>query len=258
LFVVLEIAAVNYYAHSSYYAQAKILARTDCVIGGVAGAVTDVRGYFRLKSENRCLAERVAALENIVARGVDSIARSSEHRGDFSYMSARVVANSINRNDNYISLDRGARDGVVPDMAVLSPEGAMVGYVVGCSERYSVVLPLLNTSFKTSGKLLRDGNYGSIEWDGRNRYNVRMRDLSKYADIKLNDTIVSTAFSHYFPADVPIGYVESFELNETGTAYEVEIRLAVQMSALHNVILTYNGDLEEVAGLETDVKESMR
>ena len=67
-----------------------------------------------------------------------------------------------NKNRNFIVLDRGERDGVEKGMGVLSPEGAMVGYVAASSDRHAVAVSILNTSFNASGKLAGDDYFGSI------------------------------------------------------------------------------------------------
>ena len=140
-------------------------------------------------------------------------------------------------------------DGVRNDMAVLSPRGAMVGYVVGCSNRYAVVLPMLNTSFRASGKLLRGSHFGSIVWDGYDAHKVRLTELSKYATPEKGDTIVSTGFSSYFPEGIVIGRVSESTMNEMQTAYDVDVELAVDFTALHRVILIDNRDQSEIESL---------
>jgi rod shape-determining protein MreC len=82
-----------------------------------------------------------------------------------------------------------------------------------------------------------------------------MYELSKYADIHEGDKVVSTGFSDYFPPEIPIGEVESFELNETGTYYTVKVRLAADMRSLSNVILARSADYEELKGLEFKLKK---
>ena len=46
LFVVFEAIAIGYYAHSSNYTQAKLLTRSNQVVGGVNGIFADIRSYF--------------------------------------------------------------------------------------------------------------------------------------------------------------------------------------------------------------------
>ena len=213
LFVVLEIVAIHYYAHSNSYAEARLLATSNSIVGGVYGSISGVGEYFGLRKRNRVLLDEMAALQNELTRyresevykELDSLGAEVETK--FSYMTARVVRNTVNRQHNYLTLNKGQRDGVEADMAVITPDGAMVGYVVSCSERYAVAISILNTSFNASGKLAGDGHSGSIYWEGFDAHRVKMHELSKYAPVEVGDTIVSTGYSHFFPEDITIGYI---------------------------------------------------
>lgn len=266
LFLAIEGVALYFYAHSSYYTQAKILSRAHSVAGGIQSSIFGVKHYFTLRSENEALAQRVAELENRLAYyrekevnsetdslaldGLDSVLRES--LAQYRYTTARIISNSISRSRNFITLNRGLMHGVVVDMAVISPSGMMIGYVVGCSERYSVVLPMLNMDFRTSGKIAGDEHFGSISWNGGSPYRMEMTDLSKHADIEVGDEVVSAGLSHYFPEGIKIGYVESYSINDTQTSYNVTVRLAVDMTKLNNVILVENVDYGEIKDLENN------
>lgn len=261
LFVVFEIAAVSFYARSTCYTQARILARANVALGGIAGAISGVGSYFSLARENAVLTRRVAELEQERALYRATIADSTAIREaaelQFEYIPARVVSNSINRSRNFITMNKGLRDGVTGDMAVLSSSGAVVGYVLECSERYSVAVSILNTSFRTSGKIEGDSYLGSIEWRGGNPHEVVMHELSKYADIEVGARVVSTGFSHYFPADMPIGRIVSFSLNDKNTAYDAVVRLEADMSKLYNVVLVKNIGQGEALQLESDARRTL-
>ena len=266
LFIAIEAIALNFYAHSSYYTQAKILSRAHSVAGGIQSSIFGVKHYFTLRSENEALSQRVAELEGLLSHyrekeataatdslsldGIDSA--MVESLSQYRYTTARIISNSISRSRNFITLNRGLMHGVVVDMAVISPPGVMIGYVVGCSERYSVVLPMLNMDFRTSGKIVGDEHFGSISWSGKSPYKVEMNDLSKHADIEIGDEVVSAGLSHYFPEGIKIGYVESYSINDTQTSYNVTVRLAADMTKLNNVILIENFDYGEIQALENN------
>ncbi|MBR3702577.1 MAG: rod shape-determining protein MreC [Alistipes sp.] len=266
LFIAIEAIALNFYAHSSYYTQAKILSRAHSVAGGIQSSIFGVKHYFTLRSENEALSQRVAELEGLLSHyrekeataatdslsldGIDSA--MVESLSQYRYTTARIISNSISRSRNFITLNRGLMHGVVVDMAVISPTGVMIGYVVGCSERYSVVLPMLNMDFRTSGKIVGDEHFGSISWSGKSPYKVEMNDLSKHADIEIGDEVVSAGLSHYFPEGIKIGYVESYSINDTQTSYNVTVRLAADMTKLNNVILIENFDYGEIQALENN------
>ena len=257
LFVLIEGAAIHFYAHSTSFTQARLLAGSNRIAGGVHGFFSGIRRYFTLGRENRILLDRIATLEEQLAgyrAAGDSLlfARYMEgaDKGPYRLVTARAISNSVNRSRNFITLDKGRRDGGVPDMAVLSADGAMVGYVATCSDRYAVAVSALNTSFRASGKIAGSDYFGSIHWDGTDRNTVTMTELSKYASPEPGDEVVSTGYSLYFPADVPIGRLQSAELNENKTSYTVRIRLAADMTALGDVILVENRGLDELQSLQ--------
>lgn len=258
LFIIFEIVALRYYAHSSSYAEARLLTTSNRIVGGVYGAISGIGDYFGLRRENRLLLDEVARLnneltryrENEVYQLLDSL--GSEIETKYTYMTARVIRNSVGRMRNFITLNKGLRDGVETDMAVLTPSGAMVGYVISCSERYAVCISILNVDFNASGKLAGDGHSGSIYWDGKSTENVQMHELSKYAAVEVGDTVVSTGYSHFFPEDVAIGYVTSVSADQTTSSYDLELRLAADMTRLNDVVLIKNVDLYELEALEAE------
>ncbi len=257
LFVLLEVAAVSYYARSTYYTQARLLNRSNQLLGGAHSFFAGIGHYFRLGHENRQLLERIAQLEERLAR-YDEAANKAQlddylkDIGESKYRitSATVISNSVSRMQNLIVLNRGRQDGITEEMAVLSPDGAMVGYVVDCTDRYSVAISMLNTSFRASGKLVGTDYSGSLYWDGLDQNTVVLGEVSKYAEIQPGQEIISTGFSQFFPADILIGWIESAELNETHTAYTVRVKLAAEMSRLTDVVLVANRDIYEIRDLE--------
>lgn len=260
LFILIEAVAIGYYARSSQFTQARILTQSNKLVGGLHGMFYGTKRFFTLPAENERLLQRLAALENELSlyreqalhASLDTV--SFPLSGPYRYTTARVVANSINKQENFITVNKGHDYDVTPQTAVITPAGEMVGYIVSCSDRYSVAVSILNTSFRASGEIVGDGHFGAIHWDGFDYRHVRMSDLSKYARIERGDTIVSTSFSHYFPAGILIGTVDDFELNETRTAYDVRIRLAADMTALHDVVLVKNQDANEQIQLEESAR----
>lgn len=267
LFIIIEAIALNYYAHSSFYTQAKILSRANSVVGGLQRSVFSVKHFFALRSENEILSARVAELENSLATyrereanmATDTLTMAQidstfvEQLTQYSYLPARIISNTINRNRNFITLNRGRQHGIMEDMAVITPDGSMVGYVVGCSDRYSVVISILNGDFTTSGKISGDEHFGSITWNGHSPHKVQMSELTKYAEFEEGAPVVSSGLSHIFPEGVKIGFVESFTENENQTSFDVVVRLAADMTKISNVLVISNNGYVEATELEQEV-----
>ena len=264
LFIIIEAIALNYYAHSSFYTQAKILSRANSVVGGLQRSVFSVKHFFTLRSENEMLSARVAELEHSLAAyrereanmATDTLSMAQidsafvEQLTQYSYTPARIISNTINRNRNYITLNRGRQHGITEDMAVISPDGSMVGYIAGCSDRYSVAISILNDKFTTSGKIVGDDHFGSITWNGRSPHKVQMSELTKYAEFEVGAPVVSSGLSHIFPEGVKIGVVESFSENDNQTSFDVVVRLAADMTKVSNVLVISNDGYIEATELE--------
>ena len=258
LFILIEVIALNSYARSTAYTEARLLARANRATGSVQHFCTGVGRFFRLGRENRMLTARVAALEKQLARYAEAESEAALHRlldqiGPSKYRTeaAAVVGNTTNRLHNYITINRGRRDEVLGGMGLTTPDGAIVGYVLDCSERYAVAASILNTSFRASGMLASELHFGSIRWDGRSPHSVLLEDLPKYAEPKIGDRVYTTGLEPYFPKGMLIGTVEGLTLNEARMTYTVQVRLAADLTALDNLVVIDNLDRDEIELLQS-------
>lgn len=257
LFVLLEIAALSYYARSTAYTEARLLSRTNSVVGGLNGLVTDMGNFFRLGRENRALTTRIAALEEELARyreadeaGRLKVELRTMGESKYRMTEAAVVSNTVGRAHNYITLNRGGADGITNGMGVITPDGSIAGYIVDYTEHYAVAVSILNPVFRGSGTPEGSAYQGAIRWDGRNPHFVTLEGLSKYAEPQVGQKILSTGFESYFPAGLTIGTVESARLDEVGTTYTVRVRLSADLSAMNNLIIIENLDHQEIHELQ--------
>lgn len=253
LFLGLEGLALHYYAHSTAHTRANLLDTSSRIVGGVYGAFASVEDYFSLGRTNRVLEDRLQVLENEVSRlrldYVDSLS------SDFplEYVVGRVVRNTTNKRENYLMVDRGSADGVERGMAVVSPDGFMVGYVEGVSERNSICVSVLNTGFTSSGMLATSGHFGSITWRGESPRMVRLSEVPDYAEVSRGDTIVTSGYSFAFPEGIGIGRVESIHPDAARASYEIDVRLGVDIAALRVVVLIKNPAVYERIRLTEEV-----
>ncbi|MBQ4278953.1 MAG: rod shape-determining protein MreC [Rikenellaceae bacterium] len=261
LFIALEALAIHFYANSTSYARAQLVSASNRAVGHLQAGLAGVTGYLRLREENRALMEEIARLHNSPAAaapttGADTVvAADSATRASLSpyrYSTARVVRNSITRQDNFITIDKGFGDGIEEGMAIIAPSGMPVGYVLGCSDKFAVCMSVLNREFRASGKIKGSEFFGSLYWDGRSYEYLMLSEIPKYAEIAVGDTIVTTDYSSRFPQGLPIGTVESFELREA-TYYDVRVRLASPVGALRNVFVIRYEDAAERRGLEEEL-----
>ena len=254
LFIILEIVAIRCYAYSTPYTQARLLVWSNRVVGYVHSTFAGVSNYFTLRKENIRLTEHIATLENRIRTLEASVPEEKVHAVGvlqrYEYLPAKVISSTTNRRRNFITLDKGFRDGVSADMAVMTPEGYAVGVVVDCSENFAVAKTLLNVDFRIGGVLAEDGSHGSVVWGGDDTQVIDFVELSKYANVKEGDLVRAAGFSHYFPSEAVIGNIEKFELADNGTSYNCKVRLTADMGRLFNVVLVRNTGAGEAQALE--------
>lgn len=251
LFVVIEVLAVSYYTSATSFTRARLLTISNRVTSGVEGSLRSVSDYFGLKEENVVLMERLAALENELAtyRSNPALEATEEMEGveytsPYLFTTARVIKNSVFGQKNYFTIDKGLLDDVEGNMALLSPEGYVVGYTIDCSEHFSVCMSVANRDFTMGGKSTRSEYMGSIGWLGNDYRRVQLTDIPYYANFAEGDTIVSTV-SYRFPPGRVIGTVERFDATDDRMNSNVVVRLAADLSKLDKVLVVRYLDGEE-------------
>ncbi|MDE6499995.1 MAG: rod shape-determining protein MreC [Rikenella sp.] len=261
LFLALEAIAVGVFLNSNVYQKARISGVSNRLVSGIYDKWADLSGYFGLRAENDRLIDEIARLRSeLTSRAyLDSMASGQNDTlaslQYYQYQPARVIRNSISKRENYLTIDRGTLDGVEPKMALVGDAG-IVGYVMYCSDHFSVAMSILNVNeFKTSGCIKGSDFAGSIYWDGLSHREVILDEIPKYADMQVGDTIVTTTYSYIFPPDQPIGTVESFEM-VNGTFYKVRVRLFVDLARIRHVYVVRYLEQEERHALESTIGNS--
>lgn len=256
IFIVLEVCALSLYAHSTSLAQARLLAASNAGINGINKAVSGVGAYFGLKEENKELTGKIAEYANLYGiMPSDSIFTEtadlsiSPDINPYLFTKARVIRNTISKHNNFFVIDKGIRDGMEPDMAIITLKGEAVGYIVECSERFSICMSMLNSKFSLGGMLKDKDYFGFLEWDGDDYRHIKLNDIPVYADIVRGDTILST-ISFRFPPNIMIGTVTDFKVAENITNYEVKLRLSADFSRLKNVLVVKYHHSDELKNIE--------
>ncbi len=258
LFILAEALAIYHYARSTSYNNARILSATNSVTGTISGGFRSVGDYFSLAEENRELRAEVELLRNRLADlsidslGVESYSSSGEI-APYIFSSARVLQKSVMRSRNFFVINKGQRDGVQANMAVLSMRGEAAGYVVSCSEKFAICMSLANLDFTMGGQIKNKEFTGSIRWNGNDHRKVMLYEIPRYASPQVGDTIVSTV-SFRFPPEVTIGYIESWEEAADQTTFDIKLRTAVDLATLRDVLLVQYVDSQEYENLINSVE----
>lgn len=259
LFVVLEVAALALVYRNTSYQRTVMLSSAGMVTGYISSYWGDFLAYLSLREANRELTKRNGELEMEILRLRDRIevlsADTAAFRGymspdstgrgfPYAFIPAEVASNSISHLSNYITLSCGRRDSVAPDMGVVSDWG-VVGIVSAVSERYSVVIPLLNPKSRLSCKLLGSNFFGTLSWDGRDARFATLEKLPRHMVYAPGDTVVTSGYSAVFPAGIMVGTVEGLAEQDDNDFFSLRVRLATDFATLRNVRVIRNYDQAE-------------
>ncbi len=254
VFLILEGIAFSLLATGNSYHNSRLIKGFRGLTYGVERRGSDIRRYLQLNETNRALASENTSLKNSIERLIrQRITESGEiadtiYQQQYNYLMAEVVNNSVNKQKNFITLDKGRRQGVKTDMGVVAEHG-IVGIIVGVSENFSVAMSLLNLDFKTSARLRSNGYFGSLNWDGSYYRQVLLNEIPQHVIVQPGDTIETTGFSSIFPEGVMIGTVS--EVEQTGSDFHnVKVLLQEDFKKLRFVSIVGNLNKTERVQLE--------
>ena len=254
LFLLIEIFSLFLLFSANPYQKVKFYNASHRLSGKISARVENIRDYFSLHYENRQLAEENSRLYNRLKSSYaiplldTTFTSDSVARRKFFYLNSRVINNTVNKQYNFITLDKGYRGGVSPDMAVISAEG-IVGIVKSVSEDYSSVLSLLNRDFTVSAKIKKNGYFGPLSWNGNSTQHATLIDIPHHVDLAKGDTIVTSGFGGVFPEGLMIGVISSFRL-KGGNYYEIRVELSTDFRRLDYVQVIRNIARPEIDSLE--------
>ena len=176
-----------------------------------------------------------------------------ESLSGYNIFKAKVVNNTLTHADNYITLDKGEKDGIRSEMGVVDGNG-VVGIVYMTSDHYSVVIPVLNSKTSISCKIKNSDYFGFLKWDGGASNYALVKDMPRHSLFSLGDTIVTSGHSAVFPSGIPVGTVEDMSDSHDGLSYSLKVKLFTDFGKLNDVRVIAKKTQEEQLRLEKRVK----
>ncbi len=261
LFIILMGAGIGmYFSHNSYQ-RSILLQSTTAFTGGVNDMGNTITQYFNLREANIRLAEENAQLRALIEMKQDTLPEytfpDSITEGQYKYIPAQVISNTVNKKYNYMMLDKGREEGIKPDQGVISSKG-VVGIITHVSSHYSSALSLVNLNTQISACLKGTEEIGRISWDGSDYSYSNLLDIPTHISVIKGDTVLTSGYSHIFPRDLAIGIVDSVSYQTGDHFYNIRIRLAENFNGLYHVYVIENSAIDSLLHLEKQNERTSR
>jgi rod shape-determining protein MreC len=258
IFLILEGLSFYLLTTGNTYHNTQIVKGIRGLTRGIDERISNAGNYFHLRDINQELAYENTTLQNNlgILKNKENLlfipVSDTVYRQQYQFTSAEVIDNSVTRQKNYFTLNKGSKQGVAVDMAVTSAAG-VAGVVVGCSRNYSIAMSLLNLDFKVSARLRSNGYFGSLSWDGKEYNYAVLSEIPQHVTFGIGDTVETTGYSAIFPEGIMIGTVSGFEKSE-GDFYKIKVLLKTDFKKLHFVSVIGNMNKKEQLELENQFK----
>ena len=245
LFLLLQGVCVYLLIENTYFQKATILNATNAGVATAMQGVSYVKEYISLRDNNEQLAAENARLRTSLNESLYNNTLQTETVKDtirlqqYSYIVAKVINNSINHRNNYLTLDRGSNQGIQPEMGVINSQG-VVGIVKQVSNHFCTVMSLLHKDTRISAMIKRNKFFGSLTWDGNNPTIAILNEIDKTVPVLKGDTIVTTSYSSIFPAGIMIGTVLEAKQNPGFNFHQITVKLSTRFDDLTNVYVIDN------------------
>ena len=267
LFAVLEVISFVLIFQFNSYQGSVWFTSANAVVGKLYELESSVESFFSLTKVNKDLTLRNFYLE----RQVNQLSRlyydltqdtTIAERNELEFLSryklipAKVVSNSVDRNDNLMTIDRGSKDGVEKDMGVACGNG-VVGVVYLVSDHYSVVMPVLNYHSRISCAIRRRGYFGYLKWQGGDANIAYVEDVPRHAKFKRGDWVETSGYSSIFPPGVLVGKIIEVYNSRDGLSYRLKVQLTTDFGNVRDVCVISDKGIAERTRLMEAARDSL-
>ncbi len=268
-FLFLQGVALWFLFSYNRFHRVRFLGIANEITGRINTKYNKARSYFFLREENRRVHHFNDSLLNLLPRNyswhdttVSTMTDTTQQLPGERYRRylarpATVVYQTVNAQKNFIQVNRGSSQGIKDNMAVISSDGAVVGIVVNTSSNFAQVMSLLHVQNSVSASLKRSGEYGTVDWDGKDPRYLTLKKIPKTASVKTGDTVLTSPVSFNYPPGYFVGTVSGIKLDQVSGMYELRILAAANFQRLEQVHILENLDLTEQTQLNRDTQKKM-
>lgn len=219
---------------------------TAGLFGGSGGFFTN---WKSLREENRQLRSEVARLQREAEERRERegayrrLSEMLDYRETTGYPMtvAAVIGHDSTNLFRTILINKGSRDGLDHNMAVVTPEG-VVGRTIKVFDTTARILLLTDRSLGIDALVQRTRDQGVVQGKGMDQ--CEMKYLSRQSAVSVGDVIVTSGMGGVFPKGVRIGKVTTVKKGGY-LLQKVEVEPAAPLDRLEEVLVLTGGEEDQ-------------
>lgn len=257
MFLALEAISFVLIVSFNNYQRVTFFNTSNNLIGTVYEKFSSMDEYFSLSRTNARLAADNAALRKQLYRLESQQEKYTFNRPDtvdapaYVFTSAKVISNSVNKQLNYFTINKGSRHGIKPDMGVIDDTG-VVGVITNVSRNYATGLLLLNKRWSIPAKITKNNYAGSLVWDGEHYNTADLKEIPYHIMVNVGDTVVTSGYSNIFPEGIMIGTVKKYDIESGSNFYNIKVELSTSFKTVRYVEVVQNTKRDELIEVESN------
>ena len=257
MFLALEVISVVLMVSFNNYQRVTFLNSSSSLFGEVYERFSTMDDYFSLGRTNARLSAENASLRKQLYSRIANQEKYPINRPDtvdapaYIFTSAKVISNSANKQFNYITLNKGSRQGIKPDMGIINDQG-VVGVITNVSPNFSTGLSILNKRLGIPAKISKINYFGNLVWDGEHYNTADLKEIPFHIIVNVGDTIVTSGYSNVFPEGIMIGTITKFDVESGTNFYNIKVELSTNFKTLKYVEVVQNTKRAELIKLESN------
>lgn len=229
-------------------------------IGFVTNIVSNINELKNTYDENRLFKEKISEYKTLIYdiqelkkdnEELRKTLNKTESITDFNPIQATVTSRSPERWVEQVTINKGTKDGVKPNMAVVTADG-MIGKIQS-SAHFTSTVQLL-TGFdefnRISASISQDKDreiFGLVEKYDEKTHSLFFRIIEESdQDVEKGDLVVSSGMGGVFPAGLLIGTVKEVVPDKYGLTSTALVKPAADMYSINHVIVVDRSLMEEV------------
>ncbi len=253
IFIFLEFCSFILIINSNKSKENYIQGPLHIIISYINDRINFIKQYPMLKEVNGNLIEENKLLRQIIYNKEEHSKQNKSYLSKYEIIPAKVVKNSIIYSKNYITVNKGEKEGIKPEMGVISSEG-IVGKIKYVSKNFATIVPILHIKSYTSAMLEESGVFGTIKWMGKDPSKVNLLYIPKHAKIKLNEKVITSGYNSIFPKGIVIGKIMNIQNKKSNLFYQIILNLETNFNSLNQVYIIKNNFKDEKIIVEQKTK----